>query len=128
MSIATHITGIQHVGIPTNDLLSTISFFESLGFSVLLCTGTQEEPVAFLEQKGLNSETSQTGQADGLPGALDHIAIDVDDIDQAYQEITALGLKPLEGMIKELPFWERGVRFFTIAGPNGEKIEFSQKL
>ena len=27
-----------------------------------------------------------------------------------------------------LPFWDNGVRFFTIEGPNKEKIEFSQYL
>ena len=27
-----------------------------------------------------------------------------------------------------LPFWENGVKFFTIEGPNKEKIEFSQYL
>ena len=27
-----------------------------------------------------------------------------------------------------LPFWENGVKFFTIEGPNKEKVEFSQYL
>ncbi|MDD3243533.1 MAG: VOC family protein, partial [Eubacteriales bacterium] len=32
------------------------------------------------------------------------------------------------GEVKGLPFWANGVRFFTILGPNAEKIEFSQML
>ena len=30
--------------------------------------------------------------------------------------------------IRFLPFWERGVRFFILEGPNGEKVELIQKL
>ncbi|MDD4797654.1 MAG: VOC family protein, partial [Eubacteriales bacterium] len=32
------------------------------------------------------------------------------------------------GEIKGLPFWNNGVKFFTIMGPNAEKIEFCQIL
>lgn len=34
----------------------------------------------------------------------------------------------LDAEIQFLPFWENGVRFFTIVGSNKEKIEFSQYL
>ena len=30
--------------------------------------------------------------------------------------------------LQELPFFERGVRFFVITGPNGERVEFNQYL
>ena len=32
------------------------------------------------------------------------------------------------GEIHFLPFWDNGVHFFTIEGPNKEKVEFSQYL
>ena len=38
------------------------------------------------------------------------------------------GYELLDDAVRFLPFWARGVRFFTILGPNGEKVEFSQKL
>ena len=38
------------------------------------------------------------------------------------------GLAPLEDAIQFLPFWENGVRFFNLLGPNGETVEFSQRL
>ena len=34
----------------------------------------------------------------------------------------------LDEEIQFLPFWENGVKFFTLTGPNKEKIEFSQYL
>jgi lactoylglutathione lyase len=36
--------------------------------------------------------------------------------------------KMLDQQVNGLPFWENGVKFFTIEGPNKEKIEFCEKL
>ena len=33
---------------------------------------------------------------------------------------------PTNDIVHFLPFWENGVKFFTIEGPNKEKVEFSQ--
>ena len=62
------------------------------------------------------------------PGAIDHLALDVDDIESAWEEVRMAGLAPLEDAIQFLPFWENGVRFFNLLGPNGETVEFSQRL
>ena len=32
--IAARVTGIQHIGLPTNDLKQTIEFYKSLGFEI----------------------------------------------------------------------------------------------
>lgn len=32
MNLNDYSTGIQHIGIPTNDILETVAFYESLGF------------------------------------------------------------------------------------------------
>lgn len=123
-------TGVQHVGIPTNDLEATLTFYQSLGFAVALRTVNEAagEAVAFLQLKNLMLEVYENKKAAGVPGAIDHIALDVTDIEAAAKEIQALGYPMLEGSVQSLPFWENGVKFFTIAGPNGEKIEWSQKL
>ena len=67
-------------------------------------------------------------KAAGAIGAIEHVAIDVTDIEKIYEEICNKGLNTLNDEIHFLPFWENGVRFFTIMGPNHEKIEFSQRL
>lgn len=128
MSVAQHINRLQHIGIPTKDIGKTVQFYESLGFEQRYRDDEREEPVVFLELQGVMVETYQTGAATGIPGAIDHIAMDVDDIDATYREVTALGYAALDGAVQFLPFWEKGVKFFTISGPNGEKVEFSQKL
>lgn len=127
---ATFITGLQHVGIPTNDIEATIEFYTSLGFEPVHRTENPAngEQVCFLALGNLCIETYQNGCAVGTAGEVDHIALDVTDIDQAFREIQQAGYRMLDQQVQSLPFWERGVRFFTILGPNGEKVEFCQKL
>ena len=60
---------------------------------------------------------------------VDHIAIDVKNIDDLFQVVKEAGtFKMLDQQVNGLPFWENGVKFFTIEGPNKEKIEFCEKL
>ncbi|MDR3170635.1 MAG: VOC family protein, partial [Treponema sp.] len=60
-------------------------------------------------------------------GAIDHIAIDTTDIDAAFAEVTKSGLTVVSA-IQSLPFWDKGIKFFKIEGPNKELIEFCQIL
>ncbi len=61
-------------------------------------------------------------------GLIDHFALDMGDIKQAFVDLIAAGLQPLEDAPVELPFWENAVKYFSIRGPDGEKIEFNQIL
>ena len=47
--------------------------------------------------------------------------------EEANLDILSL-VKMLDQQVNGLPFWENGVKFFTIEGPNKEKIEFCEKL
>ncbi len=128
MELSKNVRGIQHIGIPTNDLKQTVAFFESLGFSIALRTRTPREEVAFLRMGSVTIEAYENGKAVGVPGAIEHVALDVADIEDAYRTVRSLGYQELEDGIQFLPFWENGVRYFTILGPDGEKVEFSQML
>lgn len=124
------INGIGHIGIPTNDIEATIQFYEALGFEVAFRTVNEEanEKVAFLKIQNLIIETYENHAAKLENGAVDHVAIDVKDIEKTYQMINQANMNTTGDTIHFLPFWERGVKFFTIEGPNKEKIEFSQYL
>jgi len=52
----------------------------------------------------------------------------VEDIESMYQKICNEKYTVITDGIEELPFWEKGVKFFMIKGPNEERIEFCQKL
>lgn len=130
MNLQTYTTGIQHIGIPTNDIEKTIKFYRNLGFEIAFQTINEEanEKVAFLKLKTLVIETYENKLAKLTNGAIDHVAIDVKDIEEVYQYVEEKQMNTTKDEIHFLPFWENGVRFFTIEGPNKEKIEFSQYL
>ncbi len=119
-------TGLQHIGIPTNDLNLTINFYQSLGFELAHRTANGDEQVAFLKLGNLMIETYQNFKAARINGAVDHIAINVTDVEEARRIADSMGLEVIEE--GQLPFWENGVKYFTILGPNREKLEFNQYL
>ncbi len=119
-------TGLQHVGIPTNDIAKTIAFYEALGFRIVHRKDNRGEDVAFLKMGDLVLETYQNLKAVGISGAIDHIALNVTDVEEARRIADGLKLDVIEE--GQLPFWENGVRYFTVLGPNGEKVEFNQYL
>ena len=110
MTPGAYCDGIQHVGIPTDHLENTIHFYEDLGFQVILRTCVPEDPTALCD------------------GAINHIALNCLDIEKAYAATLNQKHLVLSNGIEALDFWERGVRFFIIQGPNKERIEFCQKL
>lgn len=128
MEIKENTTGLQHIGIPTNDIAATIAFYEKLGFSIALRTENKEakEQVAFLQLGNLMIETYENHQAAMKSGAVDHIAIDVKDIEAALEFVNENDLNSSNDSIHFITFWENGVKYFKIEGPNKEMIEFSQ--
>ena len=117
-------TGIQHLGIPTTDLKATMAFYEGLGFETIWQNGE----VAFLQLGTLVVETYAVEAAALKNGAIDHVALNVKDIEAAWADAKACGYETEDKEINFLPFFEKGVRFFTIIGPNREKVEFNQML
>lgn len=130
MNLREHLIGIQHIGIPTNDIERTIAFYKKIGFDIVLQTINKEadEKVAFLKLNTLMIETYENKAAKMEDGAINHIAIDVKEIENVYQWINENGMNTTKDILHFLPFWENGVKFFTIEGPNKERIEFSQYL
>lgn len=129
MNIKGFTTGVQHIGIPTNDINKTIEFYHALGFETVLRTVNGTEEVAFLQLHNLMIETYQNHQAKMEYGAIDHIAIDVKNTEDLFDTIKEAGtFTMLDNQVNSLPFWENGVKFFTIEGPNKEKIEFCERL
>lgn len=120
--------GIQHIGIPAADVEKTCRFYEGLGFVRAFETEIHDsQKVAFLQSGNLVLEVYQSETA-GMAGAIDHIAVDCLDVVAAYEQALVNGYVIVSDGIEELPFWEKGVRFFMIEGPNRERIEFDERL
>jgi len=119
-----NVTGIQHLGLPTEDLKKTVDFYHGLGFETIW----NSETVYFLQLGTLVIETYQVDEAAKKAGAIDHVALNVKDVEAAWRDAQACGYETEDTEINFLPFFEKGVRFFTIIGPNREKVEFNQIL
>jgi len=139
MLLKGNLRGLQHIGLPVTNLERSKAFYARLGFVESMRTdlpGTTEAiQVSMMEHERLTIELYQQEQeerqaiAKRADGHIDHIALDVMDIEQAFIDIRAAGLEILEEDAPVfLPFWDHGVRFFTIHGPDGEKVEFNQIL
>lgn len=116
---------LQHIGIPTNDMDKTVEFYKKIGFEVSHETKDGDVRVVFLKLKALVLETYENNAAALCNGAVDHIAFDVVDIEEAYKFITGLQIKILTE-ITFLPFWEKGIKFFIAQDQNLERLEFAQ--
>jgi catechol 2,3-dioxygenase-like lactoylglutathione lyase family enzyme len=134
-----NLQGLQHIGIPVTNLERSKAFYTQLGFVEAMRTDIPgaSEPirVAMMRHEKLTIELYQLDQEERqalskrTDGHIDHIALDVVDIEKAYVEICAAGLEVLEDAAPVfLPFWDHGVKYFTIRGPDGEKVEFNQIL
>ena len=105
-------------------------FYHALGFETIFETVNAEAGgrVNFFKLGDLVIETYETKEPKLAPGAVDHIAINVKDIGEAFRFVNEAGLNSTNDAVHFLPFFENGVKFFTIEGANKEKVEFNQFL
>ena len=131
-----NLRGMQHLGLPVSDLERSLAFYQGFGFVKAMRSDLPGPvKVAMLQKEALTIELYQLSGAEREQlarrgdGHIDHIALDVLDIESAFAEIKAAGFEILEPDAPVfLPFWEKGVKFFTERGPDGEKVEFNQIL
>jgi catechol 2,3-dioxygenase-like lactoylglutathione lyase family enzyme len=139
MLLQGNLQGLQHLGIPVTNLERSKDFYAQLGFTEAMRTDIQPKTevirVAMMEYENFTIELYELGQeerqkiAGRNDGHIDHVALNVLDIEQACVEIKSAGLEILEENAPVfLPFWEHGVKYFTVRGPDGEKVEFNQIL
>jgi lactoylglutathione lyase len=129
---------IQHIGIPAHDLEVSIPFYERLGFENVMespfefdggygtCIMMKNHEVIVELYQMPDKQLAEIKQRKN--GHVDHFAIDVSDVDSAFDTLKKAGYEILEATPTVLPFWKNGTRFFNVKGPSGETIEFNQIL
>jgi len=129
---------VQHIGIPTHDLEISIPFYERLGFENVMespfefdggygtCVMMKNHEVIVELYQMPEKKLAEIKQRKN--GHVDHFAIDVSDVDVAFDTLKKAGFEILEATPTFLPFWKNGTRFFNVKGPSGETIEFNQIL
>ncbi|HIZ43606.1 MAG TPA: VOC family protein [Firmicutes bacterium] len=122
-----------HIGLATNDVEKDAKWYEDvLGFEVIGdFKGNDGSPVKFLKNRDIVYEMYQANPPLGpeAAGKIDHYCFDSSDIEADYQYCVDQGYTITTDGIEEIPsFWENGVRYFKIASPTGEQLEFCQIL
>ena len=129
--------GLQHLGIPAVDLQKSIDWYvELLGFELIEEKNLPDANchAAFVKKGNLVIELYQNDAemvkevAGRKDGHIDHLALHVKNVHAAFAELKAAGCTMLDSEVQSLPFFENGVAWFTILGPNNEKVEFNQFL
>ena len=128
MKLDNILTGVQHIGIPTADMAATEKFYLSLGFEKIFETSLGTQKVRFFSKNNVCFECYESANATMKYGAVDHVSLNVTDVEEAYKQALEGGYKVVSNGLEQLPFFANGVKFFTIEGPNKEKIEFNQYL
>lgn len=129
MAIQDYFTGIQHVGIPSADLDKTIAFYKSIGFEQAGLFHNGDNRCAFMKFGNLIIETWEGDPTNPQAGAINHISMNTTDVDKAFAAAKEQGLDLVNDEVQSIPtFWDKGIRFFNILGPNHETIEFCEIL
>lgn len=132
------LNGFQHLGIPVTDLVRSIAFYRRLGFEPVMHSAFDmngdKGNMAMVQRADMVIELYQFPPAElaeiktRKDGHIDHMAFDVSDIETTFEWMSREGFAPIEKAPVFLPFWKNGCRFFNIAGPDGERLEFNQIL
>ena len=130
MRMTDYAVGLQHIGIPTADMAESLIFYTELGFDVIHSVTDPENGAAacYIRLGNLTVKLYETPECAMCAGAVDHISIEVVNIDGAYDFVCSRGLNNTQDEIHFLPGPKNGLKCFTIEGPSREKIEFSQYL
>ncbi len=129
---------IQHVGIPVTNLELSVVFYKRLGFenvmSSLFTHNGQEGKVRMMKSGDIILELYLMPEEDlkeireRKNGHIDHIAFDVNNIDETFEYLKNNAFDLIEESPVFLPFWNNGCKYFFVTGPDGERLEFNQIL
>jgi len=128
------ITGLAHIGVFISDKERSITYYsEMLDFECYHRVNIEEKNgtvrIAFIKNGSCVIELVQLPDAAQKPdGPIDHIAMDVDDIDAAMANLKAKGIKFETDEPLFLSTMFSGVKYAFFRGPDGEHLELNQIL
>lgn len=125
------VKGVAHIGLYIKDVEASKKFYtEILGFNVICeFTSLEGNKMAFVKSGNLIIELIQhVHWMDRRDGLYDHIAMEVDNIEEAYENLKEKGIR-FEGEIYyDSLVFEKGVKYVAFRGIDGEHLELYQTL
>lgn len=122
------ITGLAHIGIFVKDMEASVRFYrDTLGFEVTDECNLGSRLVFCNKGTCLLELIRPKNYEPRVPGQIDHIAVEVVEIEPLVCRLIEKGVKFL-GDISEVPSLLGGVKNIFFEGPDGERIEFFEYL
>ncbi len=127
------VTGLAHIGVFVADMDASITFYsELLGFECYhqteITKGEDVLKLGFLRCGTCEIELVQRpGHTPREAGVVDHIALDVSDLDGMMACLKERGVVFETAAPEERPeIFDNGIRCIFFPGPDGERIELNQ--
>jgi len=123
-------TGLAHIGIQVTNLEEALDFYVNvLGFEVTNKTCIGDLTLVFMNIGTCLLELVHRPEYTPRPaGNIDHIAVEVEDIDNLVCRLTEKRVKFLTNGVGDMPGLLGGVRNIFLEGPGGVRIEFFEYL
>ena len=125
------VKGVAHIGLYIKDVERSKKFYtEVLGFETICeFVSLEGNRMAFVKSGNLIIELIQHKvRMDRRDGLFDHIAMEVEDIEQTSKQLKALGTTFESDIYFDDLVFERGVKYQAFRGPDGEHLEVYQAL
>ncbi|MCI9487502.1 MAG: hypothetical protein HFI64_11185 [Lachnospiraceae bacterium] len=125
------VKGVSHIGLYIKDVERSKKFYtEVLGFETICeFVSLEGNRMAFVKSGNLIIELIQHKvRMDRRDGLFDHIAMEVEDIEQTSKQLKALGTTFESDIYFDDLVFERGVKYQAFRGPDGEHLEIYQTL
>lgn len=121
---------LDHIGVGVTDVEASCAWYRDiLGFTVIGDFVTGGVQAYFLKSGDTVYEMYQEDLPTEIQGKIDHIAYVSEDIEADYAFCKEQGYTITTDGIEAIPeFWDNGCRYFKIASPTGEQVEFCQVL
>ena len=130
LTLDNNICGLGHMGLPTLDMDATIKFYRFWGFKIIHSKINAGNKVNFIQKGNCIIETYEDKDAVKAWGAIQHMALNVQSADDAFPFVKEIceknGYKMIDHHVMTLPFWDKGIKYFNIEGPNHEVLEFCE--
>jgi lactoylglutathione lyase len=122
------VVGLHHAGVHVSDLERSADFYQAVfGFSQAvaerLSLGTEQ--LVFLHAGGACLELIADGRGSRATGVVDHVAFEVDDLDEWLIRLRRHGVPLLDEAPVEVP--QLTARILFCLGPDGERIELFER-
>ena len=125
------VKGVAHIGLYIKDVERSKKFYtEVLGFETICeFVSLEGNRMAFVKSGNLIIELIQHKvRMDRRDGLFDHIAMEVEDIEQTSKQLKAIGTTFESDIYFDDLVFERGVKYQAFRGPDGEHLEIYQTL